>query len=70
MPDESKKHYYVSVVDGPRKGLLLGPYATHEEALAQVERGKELANKADPRAAFYGYGTAGSDEVFKTVFGK
>jgi len=69
MPDD-KKYYYVSVVDGARKGILLGPYSTHEEALKNVDRGKELANKADSRAAFYAFGTAGSDEELKTVFGK
>lgn len=28
--------FYVSVVDGGRKGVLLGPYETHREALDNV----------------------------------
>lgn len=31
--------YYVTVKDGPRTGFLLGPYDTHAEALAQLNRG-------------------------------
>lgn len=65
-----KKFYYVSVIDGPRKGLLLGPYPTHDEALKNVDRGKDLAYKADLKSAFYAFGTAGSDDELKTVFGK
>lgn len=64
-----KKYYYVSVMDGDRRGLLLGPYNTHVEALENVDRGKSLALKHDCKAWFYGYGTAGSNEVFNTVFG-
>jgi hypothetical protein len=62
------KHYYTSVVDGDRRGLLTGPFATHEDALADVPRAKRLAEKADRWAAFYGFGTAGSDEVLPVVF--
>lgn len=67
-----KKYYYVSVIDidANRHGLLLGPYPTHQEALDNVKRARELAYKADPRSHFYGFGTAGSDELFTTVFGK
>jgi hypothetical protein len=49
--------FYVTVVDGPRVGFLLGPYPEHETALANVRRGNRLANDADPRAAFYAFGT-------------
>ncbi len=50
--------YYVSVIDGERYAFLLGPYATHAEALDQVDRGTRLAYDADPRAPWYAYGTA------------
>lgn len=46
--------YYVSVIDGMRKGLLLGPYGTHQEALDNVQAGNNLACNADPRAIFLG----------------
>lgn len=51
--------YCVSVIDGPRKGLLLGPYDTHDAALQNVERGKQLAFGTDgaSRTWFYAYGT-------------
>lgn len=63
--------YFVFVIDpeNPRKkGLLLGPYETPDEALANVNRGRELAKDADPWAGFYGYGIASGEER-KTVFG-
>jgi hypothetical protein len=61
--------YYVSCVDFQRRTLLAGPYATHPEALAKVDKVRAMGGKADPRAAFYAFGTAGSDESVKTVFG-
>jgi acetyl-CoA acetyltransferase len=53
--------YYVSVIDGPRKGLLVGPLNTHDEALALVNAARDKANDLDPRAAFYAFGTASID---------
>jgi hypothetical protein len=52
------KDFYVTVIDGPRAGFLLGPFKTHKEALDNVERGRRLANKVNDRACWYGYGTA------------
>lgn len=51
--------YYVTVKDGSRTGFLLGPYDTHDEALANVDRGRQLAFKTDntSRTWFYSYGT-------------
>lgn len=66
------EYYFVSCVetDGQRrKSLLAGPYGTHAEALAQVRKVTRMTNDADPRAAWYAFGTAGSDEPRKTVFG-
>jgi len=64
--------FYVTVKDGPRTGWLLGPYGTHDEALANVERGKELAEEHDRWAHFYFYGTTlvRGSVTAKTVFGK
>lgn len=61
--------YFVSVVDGRRKALLAGPYLTHDEALLQVAKVSRLAEEADPRSAWYAFGTAGSDLPHKTTFG-
>lgn len=53
--------YFVSVIDGPRRGLLAGPYETHGQALEDVEAVRAVAEEADPRAAFYAFGTARAD---------
>lgn len=56
--------FFVSIVRDPgtkgqRTGLVLGPYATHEEALANVDRGRVMASAADPFTAFDAFGTIG-----------
>ena len=71
LAHDSEHHFYVSVVDGNRKGFLLGPYATHREALDNVTRGTRLAlNSGDFKAPWYGYGTASMSSIRRTVFGK
>jgi len=59
LPDNKAGDYFVSFQPlGSRKyGLVLGPYQTHAQALAMVETGKELANRVDAQAGFYGFGT-------------
>ena len=49
--------YYVTAVDGPSWWRMAGPYDTHQEALADVERCLQIANKYDGRAWFMGWGT-------------
>lgn len=49
--------FYVSVRDGKKYGLLVGPCKTHEEALALVEDAKRAALGSYPFAHFYAYGT-------------
>lgn len=55
-----------------RHAYLLGPYATHAEALANVDRGRRLAADNDPKAHWYNFGTCGISEPTdrKGVFGK
>jgi hypothetical protein len=71
--DESGMEFFVSVIDdsGQKRGLLLGPFPSHAEALANVDRGRKLAERHDARAVFYGFGTAGAPvgHIKKTVFG-
>lgn len=54
--------YYVTMqrtARGEVKGAwLLGPYATHQEALDLVSDGRRLAEDVDPRCAFDRFGTA------------
>lgn len=64
------QRFYVDVVSGSRFALLLGPYDTHEEATANVERGKQLAVERDPRTWFDSFGTCSTHDDRKTVFGK
>ena len=59
--DNQPGHYYVSVIDGPRHGFLLGPFDHHLSALLRVPAVKKEALKIDSRAAFYGFGTARID---------
>jgi hypothetical protein len=64
--------FYVTVRDAGRTGFLLGPYADVREALANVDRGRDLACAANLRGWFYAYGTSrlprGTE--CRTVFGK
>ncbi len=61
--------YYVSILDGRRRGLLLGPYSDYETARSHVDRGRELADSANPWACFAGFGVASSDLAHATIFG-
>lgn len=50
--------FYVSVVNGTQRGLLLGPYAAQSEAEANLDRARDLAVEVDPWAHHYAFGTA------------
>lgn len=65
-----KAFYYVSAIDGAKRYLLAGPYTAHETALARVDAVNAYACANDPRAHFMAWGTAGSDETFKTPLGE
>lgn len=73
-PHDASERFYVTCRDGKRVGWLLGPYDTHQEALDNVPRGRRLADKADPGAPWYYYGTTGIHGAYeagrKTVFGR
>lgn len=50
--------YYVSVIDGPRCALLVGPFINdHGRALAIVDAVRLKACDLDARGVFYAYGT-------------
>lgn len=50
--------FYVSVVNGRRHGLLVGPFPTEAAARAQVGPTRTWVLDRDPWAWFYGFGTA------------
>ena len=66
-PDTKPGEYYVSVIDGPRAGRLLGPFTNdHQAALDMVNKVRDKAIEMDPRAHFYAFGTCrldGNDKV-------
>lgn len=66
------RDFYVTIRDGSRVGWLLGPYATHDVAHANVDRARTLAvGTGDPRASFAEFGTASLPKgtPVKVVFG-
>lgn len=53
--------YYVSIIDGSRHVLAVGPFTEHSEALAHVDAARRIVMERynpDGRAHWYGYGTA------------
>lgn len=50
--------FYVSVIDGTKRGLLHGPHGTEREARELLADVKAAALAVDPFAGFYAYGTA------------
>jgi hypothetical protein len=57
QPDTKPGNYYVSVVDGDRYALLLGPFSEHATALDAAPQVAEWAQERDGRAHFYAFGT-------------
>jgi hypothetical protein len=67
IPDTAPGPYYVSVVRDwkPEDARLVsGPYATHAEALALVDKARRIVEDRDPRAAFFAFGTVRMKEAF------
>lgn len=51
MKRETQRH-------GTKTAWLLGPYATHEEALELVHTARGLAEEVDPRCVWDAFGTS------------
>jgi hypothetical protein len=60
------------VIDGARKGILMGPFGTYADADGQVHLARRLAYDHDPRSAFYAFGvcSAPAPLPLRPVFGK
>lgn len=56
-PDMRLGDYFVDAKDGELTFLISGPYRYHADALADLNKCRELATQSDPRAAFYSFGT-------------
>lgn len=63
------KFFYVSAIDGSKRYLIAGPYDDHAAALEKVDPVRNHACDRDGRAHFMAWGTAGSEEPFKTPLG-
>lgn len=62
-PDSRPGFYYVTAIDGPRYARILGPFVDdHAGALAAVEATRTEADRRDPRAWFWAFGTCRSVE--------
>lgn len=61
--DNRPGNYYVSVISGPKRALVWGPFNTHLAALLRVERVRHDLPKivGDYDSGFFGYGTARMD---------
>lgn len=57
--------YYVSAVDGPSSWLLLGPFDSHPDALSRVNEVRLFAEKHEPRAVFYAFGTVRAKDGYR-----
>jgi hypothetical protein len=66
QPDTEPGNYYVSVRrdDGDMRALV-GPYRdNHAGALAMVKRASYEAEKVDPKAVWYAFGTIRTDYTY------
>ncbi len=54
--------YYVSIIrEGGAYVFLRGPFTKHQDALDAVAPSREIAERVDPRACWYAFGTARRD---------
>lgn len=51
------RRFYVSVIDGPRYGFLIGPFKLHRTALSIVDEVSRLTQQRYPWSHFYQFGT-------------
>ena len=62
--------FFVSCVNGPRVAFVAGPYRTHQDALDAFRAVQEYAERVDPRAVWYSFGTGRARKDQKTVLGR
>mgnify|MGYP001612835717 CR=1 FL=1 len=64
--DLAPGRYYVSVRDGERLGLLVGPFLQHGDALRILPAARAAAHDADAFSSFYSFGTVRLADSFAT----
>lgn len=70
IPDAAPGPYFVSAIDHDKIYLMAGPYETHAEALANVDKALQVAFEHDGRAWFMAWGTVrieGSQRVGRLI---
>lgn len=55
------RDFFVSMAGGKRVALLAGPFASLEEALRHVDTARREAQRRDPWAHFYAFGTLSTE---------
>src|SRR3546814_13801302 len=68
-PMTPRRFYYVSAINGGKRGLMAGPYPNIIEAMDKVDAVSHRAAELEPRAWFWAWGTAGSGQELKTPVG-
>jgi hypothetical protein len=61
--------FFVTAVDGPRVAFVAGPYRTHLDAVSVFHGVCREAERLDPRATWYSFGTARARKDQKSVLG-
>ncbi len=63
-PDTKPGLYYVTAQDGGRTAFVAGPFRDdHARALALVDEARRVAERLDPRAVWYAFGTSRIDDA-------
>ncbi len=64
--------FYVTLRQGRKTALLLGPFVSHMTAIERVDRARRLAQETYPAASFgfASFGTASLPDTRPTLFGR
>lgn len=62
-PDSRPGSYFVSAIDGANTYLMAGPYDSHVDALADVQKASDIAYQYDERAHWMLWGTVRAEGV-------
>lgn len=61
--------FFITTARPGAVSFVAGPYRTHAEALAAFRSVQEYAERVDPRAVWYSFGTARARKDQRTVLG-